>query len=320
MFVVEVIQKDIADVEADVAVFKNALSFLGADAHVAEIEKISSPTPAGEFEIFQSKKIKPKFIAFFGIGELYDFDYARIQEFSRAALAHLSASGMHFATVAMVTHGPGYGLDEKEAFISMVRGIFEAAAEGAVHPATKRVLLVEYNGPRAVRYRALLAQEREKFELFAVASSEPTEGREVVWTGRNIAPRKTNKKKVFLAMPYLEEFDDEHSAVREACEMADVLCERVDHTFFTGDIFDRVIKGIKECDIFVAILSGLNPNVFLELAFALAIDKKAIIIAKKGTEIPFDIRMMRRIDYTSVYALRGEVAKMVPALLDVGDH
>lgn len=56
-----------------------------------------------------------------------------------------------------------------------------------------------------------------------------------------------------------------------------------------GSINDRVIKSIYESDLVIANLTTLNPNVMFELAIRYSFGKPAIVIAEKGTKLPFDI-------------------------------
>ena len=56
-----------------------------------------------------------------------------------------------------------------------------------------------------------------------------------------------------------------------------------------GSINDRVIKCIFNSDLVIANLTGLNPNVMFELAIRYSFGKPALVIAEKGTKLPFDI-------------------------------
>lgn len=56
-----------------------------------------------------------------------------------------------------------------------------------------------------------------------------------------------------------------------------------------GSINDRVIQSVCNSDLVVANLTGLNPNVMFEIAIRYSFGKPAIVIAEKGTKLPFDI-------------------------------
>lgn len=56
-----------------------------------------------------------------------------------------------------------------------------------------------------------------------------------------------------------------------------------------GSINDRVVKSVFEADLVIANLTNTNPNVMYELAIRYSFGKPAIVIAEKGTKLPFDV-------------------------------
>ena len=56
-----------------------------------------------------------------------------------------------------------------------------------------------------------------------------------------------------------------------------------------GSINDRVIKSVYESDLVIANLTNTNPNVMFELAIRYSFGRPAIVIAEKGTKLPFDV-------------------------------
>lgn len=56
-----------------------------------------------------------------------------------------------------------------------------------------------------------------------------------------------------------------------------------------GSINDRVVKNVFEADLVIANLTNTNPNVMYELAIRYSFGKPAIVIAEKGTILPFDV-------------------------------
>lgn len=59
--------------------------------------------------------------------------------------------------------------------------------------------------------------------------------------------------------------------------------------FEIGSINDRIVKRVYESDLVIANLTNTNPNVMYELAIRYSSGKPAIVIAEKGTKLPFDV-------------------------------
>lgn len=67
----------------------------------------------------------------------------------------------------------------------------------------------------------------------------------------------------------------------------------------TTAITKQIYQSIFKCDLVIANLTGLNPNVMYELAIRFCIGKPVIIIAEEGTVLPFDVKDHRTIFYTN---------------------
>jgi hypothetical protein len=52
------------------------------------------------------------------------------------------------------------------------------------------------------------------------------------------------------------------------------------------------MRDLQTADLVVADLTGANPNVYYELALRHSTAKPFVHLAREGTEIPFDIRVM----------------------------
>lgn len=66
-----------------------------------------------------------------------------------------------------------------------------------------------------------------------------------------------------------------------------------------GSINSAIVKGLLNSDVVIVDVTGRNPNVFLELGIRYALRNKiTIVIAQKGTAIPFDIKGYRHIEYS----------------------
>lgn len=78
-----------------------------------------------------------------------------------------------------------------------------------------------------------------------------------------------------------------------------------------GSINDRVIERIYNSDLVIANLTGLNPNVMFEIAIRYSFGKPAIVIAEKGTKLPFDIVDENTISYINDPAGAAELKENI---------
>ena len=76
-----------------------------------------------------------------------------------------------------------------------------------------------------------------------------------------------------------------------------------------GDVMDQVRRGIAEADLIVAVLTGKNSNVYLELGYS---RRDAILIAASQSDITFDVRP----DRCWTYGGPGELDTLERRLVD----
>src|SRR5688572_21830683 len=81
-------------------------------------------------------------------------------------------------------------------------------------------------------------------------------------------------------------------------------------------IVDYIWQLLNEAHVVVAVTSGDNPNVFYELGIAHTLGKPVVVLRDRATgEIPFNIRHLRQIPYSSSAAghkrLRAELTRVL---------
>jgi len=86
-------------------------------------------------------------------------------------------------------------------------------------------------------------------------------------------------------------------------------------------ITNQIIEHLIDDDLVIADLTGLNPNVFYEVAVRHAARKPIVHLITQGQEIPFDVANMRAVQYALddpdlLEAAQEELARKVAAIED----
>jgi hypothetical protein len=97
-------------------------------------------------------------------------------------------------------------------------------------------------------------------------------------------------------MPFAKGFDPLHHLLVEAGGNVGVVVERADDISRAGEVFTQVLERIRGVDAVLAVTTGVNPNVFLELGYAIRWHDPILIAASKD-DLPFDIGHLRAILY-----------------------
>jgi hypothetical protein len=111
--------------------------------------------------------------------------------------------------------------------------------------------------------------------------------------------------------------------VARAADELGLTAVRADRLAEPGQINFQVIEHVLGAKAAVVDLTGLNPNVFYELAIRHTMRKPVALIADKGCALPFDIAQMRTIffdhqDLASADGCRREIVKHLREALDGG--
>src|SRR5258708_9996275 len=141
---------DIGDIGADVAVLKYAQAFHGADRQVATaLERVGVAATevqpqVGEHRYVATKDaIRAPHALFMGVVPIHEFAYQQIRTFAHEALGVLVAEAPGARHVALTMHGPGYGLDETEAFLSEFAGLLDALQGGRTPRSLEHITVVD---------------------------------------------------------------------------------------------------------------------------------------------------------------------------------
>jgi|SRR4051812_2817619 len=319
---IEVHQGDVLRFPADVLALKYAQALYGAD--LAVYEKLSDighqPDPLPEVARFKLVRtqgaIAAKAVLFVGVVRLSQFGYQQIREFGRNVLVSLAGQAPLIEHLALTIHGPGYGLDEVEAFEAEVAGVVDAIVTHDCPANLKQVSFVERNPGRADRLREALAELipggmlGPKGVVLDSLAEKPRE------TLRTAGYTSAAKPSVFVAMPFADSMDDVfHYGIQGVVNSAGFLCERADLTSFVGDVMEWVKQRICGATFVIADLTTANPNVYLEVGYAWGCDRPTILLVRDTADLKFDVKGQRCLVYKSIKQLEELLGNELKALV-----
>ena len=175
-------------------------------------------------------------------------------------MSALAQEAPHTEHVLLTVHGPGYGLDEMEAFKAEIAGLVDAFRENDRPHELQRVTFIEHDTGRAKRLDALIGLLPDP----AIAKPGSTLRQMVRSNNETLraAGYSSNAKDhVFVAMPFKIDMDDTyHYGVQRAANAAGFLCERADLSIFTGEVLEWVRSRIRSASLVVADLTDSNPE------------------------------------------------------------
>jgi hypothetical protein len=185
-------------------------------------------------------------------------------------------------------------------------GVNDSGIEGRLTRMEKALANAKSN-PMLEKKLAQIEEELKK----VVVTSEQVEEKEQ----EDLIKRyKTAKKKAFAIMPFNPAFDDIWiGGIDRACTTSSYCCIRVDKISTSTWINDDIEKCIDLADVVIADITGNNANVMFELGWALAKDKKPIIIRQKDDNlpVPFDVQNYRHIKYVNSWSGVEDLCKQI---------
>jgi len=104
--------------------------------------------------------------------------------------------------------------------------------------------------------------------------------------------------KAFVVMQFSSPYNEVYSEViKSVCDGEHIDVTRIDEEAGPGMIIEDIARAIREAKVVIADISPVNANVFYEVGFAHALNKPTILLAEKGTKLPFDVSPFRILFY-----------------------
>ena len=103
----------------------------------------------------------------------------------------------------------------------------------------------------------------------------------------------------FVLMPFDEKFNGVYDLIKEDLDNFKLNIKRADDIYGPGIVIKSIFDNIQKSKFLIADLTGCNANVFYELGYAAALDKKVILITQdEFNNMPFDVLGWRTIQYS----------------------
>jgi hypothetical protein len=315
---------DVIASEADVLALKYAQSFYGADEAVAKaLEKRHISREKLRVEVNEAHLIETngallaRYVLIVGTPRLSQFGYPEIREWVSQVTSNLRTLAPEARTLLMTSHGirAHTSLDPLKAFLTEADAILQAAKARLLPAELARITILGREPERTVAfYRELLKawendpavspmEHDQGFHIALATGPRPQSPSEVAAAIQQVAQNELKAEalpEVFVAMPFLPEAkmqDVYELGIAPAVSKVGYRATRIDHEAFTGDIAAAIKSQIGQAKFIIADLSDNNPNVFLELGFALGRGIPAVLVVKQYSGLPFDVKGIKCLEY-----------------------
>ena len=118
------------------------------------------------------------------------------------------------------------------------------------------------------------------------------------------------RNKVFIAMPFSDDYVDSYLyGIVPALNAAGFQHYKADEEITCKDIMCKICEQIQACRMAIINISGLNPNVMLELGLAYGLGKPVYIVKDKATKAISDLGSIEYIEYSHATDLRNKLVQ-----------
>ncbi|CAN5238880.1 hypothetical protein BH11PLA2_BH11PLA2_09650 [soil metagenome] len=321
---------DIASVPSDLLLLKHAQNFYGVDQAIVArlttrgvcVESDVCPANGQAVLLDTGTALAATRTLFLGTPRLRDFRYREMEQFARRAIHLIGEKKLPVQTLTTTVHGAGYGLDVAEALRALLFGFQQGLAVTPL-PQLKTIAFVERNARRCELLQSLLEGVEIVSAHHAATPGQPSTvpATATLNVATTPAVKPVTKKSVFVAMPFVEEFEDVYQfGIYSTVRKCGYICEKVDESVFAGNIVDRIMDGIRTADFVIADLTMERPNVYLEVGYAWGLQKPVLLLARMGQKLHFDLSHHKCLFYPTIGKLAESLEKTIVEMFGRGSE
>lgn len=158
----------------------------------------------------------------------------------------------------------------------------------------------------------LIEEKLYNLEQENISPISPHQMRKCFKTGVDGCPKNPQLKnnKVFIGMPFDDGYLDSYTfGILPALNSFGLNHFRADAEISTTDIMCKICEQMQICKYLIFNISGLNPNVMLELGLSYGLGKETIIIKDTETKMISDLGSNEYIEYSHAIDLRDKLVK-----------
>jgi predicted Rossmann-fold nucleotide-binding protein len=174
--------------------------------------------------------------------------------------------------------------------------------------AAKEVFKVESG-----RFEGVYAEKIDRLEYDQVLKSLSDDWDQLASKTISLAERVVTTRSVFVVMSFGEnaQYKDLYASIQRVCSQFDYDAKRVDESNLLKRIIPEIARQVRQSAFVIADVTEDKANVFYELGFADGVGKEVILVARKGTQVPFDITDVPIVFWDSFVEFEKELRKRV---------